>query len=325
MAAGAVASVEQTKASSRPYLALGLTFLLLGVGYANPWPLVPTPPVGIWDGEFPAEVLNLYALVVFLGWAHFTYAWQGQWKASDRLTPGRKIFYWGLVLGFLVVLVGVRSWVGVAVFSLLAWVYNIAHFVKAEIFFSGVRKRGGFYSPVIAFAWFTLALFQVGPLARPAVSLTGSVVLAIVLLLAGDWRALAEGQVRLPVLTFFLLGETLVWIAYGRYMSSGFRVGIYVFHIAGASFFHYLSSYFYASGRNRWTKPSAIVGVNAVFLCAGYAVAHVGALGWASVWLGPEWFTLWVALHLVGSDLLPWWKRRDARLVLPVQAMRERI
>jgi hypothetical protein len=32
----------------------------------------------MWDGQFSSEVLNLYALVVFLGWAHFTYAWQGQ-------------------------------------------------------------------------------------------------------------------------------------------------------------------------------------------------------------------------------------------------------
>jgi hypothetical protein len=51
-------------------------------------------------------------------------------------------------------------------------------------------------------------------------------------------------------------------------------------------------------------------------------VAHVSALGWASVWLAPEWFTLWVALHLVGSDLLPWWKRL-AQVPVPEQVSGE--
>jgi hypothetical protein len=103
-----------------------------------------------------------------------------------------------------------------------------------------------------------VVLFQVGPLRVSAVAIVGSVLLAIALLAAGDWRILADGQMRLPVLTFFLLGETLVWIAYGRYMSPAFRVGIYVFHIAGASFFHYLSSYFYAIRRSRFTQPATM-------------------------------------------------------------------
>ena len=171
----------------------------------------------------------------------------------------------------------------------------------------------------------TLGLFRVGVMERPAVAVVGSVLLAVVLLVAGDWRLLAEGQVRLPVLTYFLLGESLVWTAYGKYMSPPFRVGIYVFHIAGASFFHYLSSYFYARGRGWLTRPVTVVGVNITFLCAGYAVAHVGTLGWASIWLAPEWFTLWVALHLVASDLFPWWRRLSERSTAEVQVARERI
>ncbi len=278
----------------------------------------------MWDGQLSFEVLNLYALVVFLGWAHFVYAWQGQWKSSARFAPQWRVLYWGALLISLVALTVLRSRLGVAVFSLLAWVYNIAHFVKAEAFFAGARKRSGFYSPVIAFAWFTLVLFQVGPMEKIAVASGGSLTLAIVLLALGDWRVLAEGQIRLPVLTLFLLGESLVWTSYGRYMSPNFRVGIYVFHIAGASFFHYLSSYFYASGRNRFTSPATIVVVNVGFLCAGYAVAHVGRLGWASVWLGPQWFTLWVALHLVGSDLLPVWRRRRKARIPEPQLVRER-
>jgi hypothetical protein len=319
-----MASNGRTTATSRPYLALGLTFLLIGVGYSNPWPLVTKLPAGMWDQELSQEVLNLYVLAAFLGWAHFFYAWQGQWKASGKLTPTRRAVYWGVVLVMLALLVVVRGWLGVAVFSLLAWVYNIAHFIKAEVYFAGKQERSNFYSPVVAFAWFTLVLFQVGPMARPTVAIGGSMVLAVALLAAGDWKVLAEGQMRLPVLTLFLLGETLVWTTYGRYMSPAFRVGIYVFHIAGASFFHYLSSYFYASGRSRLTQPGSIVVVNMAFLCAGYAVAHVGTLSWASVWLGPEWFTLWVAIHLVGSDLLPWWRRRERASAPQTQMIRER-
>jgi hypothetical protein len=270
-------------------------------------------------------VLNLYALVAFLGWAHFFYAWQGQWKASGRLTQSRRVLYWSMVLVVLALLVATRGLLGVAVFSLLVWVYNIAHFIKAEVFFAGVRERSRFYSPVIAFAWFTLVLFRVEVMGRPAVAVGGSLLLAVVLLVAGDWKFLAEGQVRLPLLTYFLLGESLVWTAYGKYMSPAFRVGIYVFHIAGASFFHYLSSYFYARGRGWLTSPITIVGVNVAFLCAGYGVAHVAVLGWAAVWLAPQWFTLWVALHLVGSDLLPWWRRFSERSTVEVQVARERI
>jgi hypothetical protein len=83
-------------------------------------------------------------------------------------------------------LIALRAWTGVAVFSLLAWIYNIAHFVKAEIFFSGVQEtRATFYSPVAAFAWFTLCLFQVGSLANLHVVFAGSLVIAAVVLGGG--------------------------------------------------------------------------------------------------------------------------------------------
>jgi len=37
-------------------------------------------------------------------------------------------------------------------------------------------------------------------------------------------------------------------------------------------------------------------------------VNNLPRLNWALVIFSPEWFTLWVALHLAASDLLPWWK-----------------
>jgi len=218
------------KATSRPYLALGLTFLLLGVGYAIPLKLVPAPPKHIWEGSLAVETLNLYALTAFAGWSHFAYAWRGQWLASRRLSFASRTAYWTVVGFLLFLLIALRAWLGVDIFSLLAWVYNIAHFVKAEVFFSGIKEtRVGYFSPVVAFAWFTLCLFQVGPVGNPLIAFAGSVSIAVAVLAFGGWHRLAAGEILLPLLTLFLLGETMLWSSYGKYMSEAFRVGIYIF------------------------------------------------------------------------------------------------
>ncbi|QHS51983.1 hypothetical protein [Edaphobacter sp. 12200R-103] len=223
MSSASISAEQET--TSRPYLALGLMFLLLGVGYSIPLRLVPLPPRHIWEGSLATETLNLYALTVFAGWSHFTYAWRGQWLASRRYSSVSRIGYWAIVCILLFLLIGLRAWLGLAIFSLLAWVYNIAHFVKAEVFFSGIREtRTAYYSPVAAFAWFTLCLFQVGPLGNALIVFAGSGAIAIGILVFGGWRLLAAGEVLLPLLTLFLLGETMVWSSYGRYMSESFRV-----------------------------------------------------------------------------------------------------
>jgi len=219
----------------------------------------------------------------------------------------------------LLVLIGLRRWFGVAIFSLAAWVYNIAHFVRAEVFFSGTQKaRGAFYSPVAAFAWFTFCLFQIGPLHNLRIIFAGTVLLAAAILFAGGWRLLASGEVRLPLLTLFLLGETLVWGSYSPYMSEAFRVGVYIFHIGAASFYHYLTAYFYAesgssSQKDLFLRPIGILTTNIAIISAGVAVAWLPALQWLRPVLGVEWFTLWVALHLAASDLFPYWKQRGLR------------
>jgi hypothetical protein len=304
------------KATSRPYLALGLTFLLLGIGFAFPFRLAPAPPKHIWEGSISSEALNLYALTVFTGWSHFVYAWRGQWQANRKLNTTSRIGYWisiATVLGLLVVL---RAQLGVALFSLMAWIYNIAHFVKAEVFFSDIRSsRTAYYSPVAAFTWFTLCLFQVGPLGNERNVFVGSLLIAGIVLLAGGWRLLGSSEILLPLLTLFLLGETLVWASYSPYMSQAFRVGIYIFHIAAASFYHYLTAYFYAESRDaqhvdRMLRPLEILLLNAGIFVLALVVAWLPQLKWLRPLLGLEWFTLWVALHLAASDLQPYWKRR---------------
>jgi hypothetical protein len=115
------------------------------------------------------------------------------------LRGGLQFGYWGFVVVLLGLLLILRSWTGVAVFSLLAWIYNIAHFVKAEVYFSGVRKtRVSYYTPVIAFTWFTLCLFRVGPLKDSRLVFAGSILLAAAVLLLGGWRLLASGEILIP-------------------------------------------------------------------------------------------------------------------------------
>lgn len=328
--------VEQKpkQASSRPLLALGLTFLFLGLGYGLPFPLVRRLPAGLWDGQIAPEVLNLYALTAFAGWAHFVFAWRGQWGAIRRLSTAWRLGYFGLIAACLCALVVLRKYLGVSLFSALAWIWFIGHFVKAELIFSGApASRGGtsgseprfsqraasyFASlqPVLAFAWFTLVLFDVGQIQERRWALfAGCLILGGVMLATGGWKSLFEGSQGLPAVALFFLGESLVWGTYGPYMTPAFRIGVYVFHVAGASFFHYLGSYAYGRERtgDRGLGLDRIAAVNLALVFLGWSV---GA-GWPSTHfstaltpvLGIGWFTLWVALHQAASDLLPWWRR----------------
>jgi hypothetical protein len=311
------------RGDSRPFLGLGITFLLLGAGFANPFPLVLEFPHGVWEGALSREALNLYALTAFLGWAHFSYAWKGQWKASSGLGPRSQAGYWVAIAAVLAVFLGLRSLLGIGAFSLAVWVYNIGHFIKAETFFSGQKRSALFYLPTFAFAWFTLALFRVGPLADRTVVFCATIVLATFAFAMGGGRHLAEGELLMPLLTFFLLGETLLWTGYSPYMSPAFRVGLYIVHIAAASFFHYLSSYFFAQRGAKTPvslRPWVILTVNAGFLALGCAAARLPALAPLRFAISPEWFTLWVALHLAASDLLPWWKRKASNTPIVVSA-----
>lgn len=309
--------------SSHPWLALALTFLFLGLGYGLPFALVRTPPADLWRGSVAPEVLNLYALTAFAGWAHFVFAWRGQWMATARLPSRWRLGYWTLVAAALGVLTGLRFLLGAALFSALVWIWFVGHFVKAEVVFAGLAVASGnakswrrSYQPVIAFAWLSLVLFNVGHIQqRRWLLFAVCLLLAGVMLAAGGWRHLSRETHKLPAVALFFLGESLVWGTYGPYMTPAFRIGVYVFHVAGASFFHYLGSYAYGRERtgDRWLGIAPVILTNLALIFVGWAVAA----GWpfaAVRWIlapvfGIGWFTLWVALHLAGSDLLPAWKR----------------
>jgi hypothetical protein len=146
----------------------------------------------------------------------------------------------------------------------------------------------------------------------------GSALIGSAMLAFGSWRQLAQGSRKLPLVAFFFLGESLVWGTYGPYMTPGFRTGVYVFHVAGASFVHYLGSYAYGRERtgDRWLGWGPVVSCNLLLILLGSIAASGRMLLWLGFLLTPVlgvgWFTLWVALHLAASDLLPVWKRRAA-------------
>jgi hypothetical protein len=319
------------QAPSRPWLALALTFLFLGVGYALPFALAPAPPAGLWQGSIAPEVLNLYALTVFAGWGHFFYAWRGQFQGAMRLPRQWRAGYWIAVAACIALLVLFRSLLGVALFSALVWIWFIAHFVKAELFFAGPasknipNKLSVAWQPVAAFAWLSLVLFNVAGIQDHRWLLfLGCSALGAIILATGGWPSLAQGVSFLPALALFFDGEAFVWGAYGQYMHPTFRIGVYVFHVAGASFFHYLGSYAYGNtrGSDRWLHPLRIAALNLAIIGVCCAVAWLSALQTLSPLLGLAWFTFWVAAHLAASDLLPLWKKLAKPKAIPTSAIR---
>jgi hypothetical protein len=325
---------EEMLHASRPWLALALTFLFLGIGYGLPFQLAPAAPAGLWQGTIAPEVLNLYALTVFGGWGHFVYAWRGQFQGTARLPRGWRAGYWLAVAACIGLLILFRSLLGVALFSGIVWVWFIAHFVKAELVFAGSNVRGSgdarmeqpsvSWQPVAAFAWLSLVLFNVAGIQEHRWLLfSGCTVLGVLILLTGGWRRLAQGSSFLPALALFFDGEAFVWGTYGQYMHPMFRIGVYVFHVAGASFFHYLGSYAYGharSSRDRWLRPIQVAALNLAIIAICCTAAWLPSLRVFSPLLGLEWFTLWVAAHLAASDLLPIWKKLARSSALPASA-----
>jgi hypothetical protein len=319
-------TVELKQPASRPWLALALTFLLLGVGFSLPFPLVKSVPSGIWSGAISPEILNLYALTAFAGWAHFLYAGRGQWGAVARLKWQWRIGYWALVVLVLGILVGLRALLGIGLFSALVWIWFIAHFVKAEVVFAGdtVPQNTSAWRTslptVISFSWLSAVLFNAGHIQQQRWLLfAGTLALAGAVLALGGWRELFHGEQKLALIALFFLGESLVWGTYGAYMTPAFRTGVYVFHVAGASFFHYMGSYAFGRyrTRDRLLAIGPILVVNLVVIVLGWVVAAAWSnpanqvVQWAlTPVLGIGWFTLWVALHLAASDLLPMWRKR---------------
>ena len=311
-----------TRSPAQPAVVLGLTFLLIGLTFALPKTLVPLAGRTAMSDFLTPETANVYACVAWAGWAHFIFAFRGQSHALSRIRDdfrsGRVITYALCIVLTISALLLLRWAMGVAVFGAVVWVYFIDHFLKAEKSFEGkspprepvlIRWLTS-YQPLLTFGWLSVVLLNVGNIDSNRWGLWSvSLVLGLIVLAFGGWRNLAAGNVRSPLLSLFFTAEALVWGTFARYGGPLFLNGVYVFHIAAGSYFHYLGSYFVANARSNskdaWLTIQSILLINLAIIALGYFVAHSESLNWLSPILGIQWFTLWVALHLVSSDLFP--------------------
>lgn len=309
---------------SKPAVVLGLTFLIIGLTFALPFRLVPGDGAGVAATSLSPETLNVYACTAWAGWAHFIYSFRGQGKAirarQDSVRLRRLLLYIGLLAVTIAVLLGIRLAIGPAIFGALAWIYFIDHFVKAERAFEGRKSERTLvqrffvnYQVLMTFAWLSFVLLNVGDVIhRPWLLWSGTLVFGLAVLLLGGWERLSQGDARGPLLALFFVGEAAVWGAVGQYAGAIFLTGVYVFHIAAGSYFHYLGSYFFAGSRGTrdgMLHPAVVIGLNLVVIALGYFVVRLESLAWLVPILGIQWFTLWVAVHLVASDFFPMVKK----------------
>lgn len=293
---------------------LALTFLFAGLGYALPIMLfAPNYPL---NGPVSPEVLNLNLLVAWMGLAHFVFAYIGQVKALRRGPAGTPILYVAsLILGG-VILAVFRTRAGLRMFDSAVWVYFIPHFIKAELhFIRNCQPEIGrsawvlYWFPAVGFAFFTFALF--GPI---SISFNSGILVALACLcvltaVAGHVLQQLSEPAFAPyaLLGFFFVGEAMVWGTYSKFMTPQFRQGLYVFHIAVASFYHYFRSYGFALRK----MPPANVARYLLIVAAGnLLLITLGAwIVWHPAWSSPQYlfglpyFTFWVGLHLISSDI----------------------
>lgn len=308
------------EAPAQPAVVLGLTLLLIAISFALPVALVPQANLDPAFESYSPDVLNVYACVAWAGLAHFLYAYWGQVRAigQSRESPVRLLVAVVIFLICLGLLFGTRLFLGLAKFGAIVWLYFIDHFIKAEQTFEGVKigepypwKRWfGLYQNLLTFGWLTIVLNNAWSiLSYPWLNWIVSVVLGGIVLAFGGLKKLRSGDPRGTLLSLFFVAESLIWGTVGMRAGEMFLNGVYVFHVAAGSYFHYLGSYFYAQSKVRdgslMVKTVVIVLVNVIIFAIGYCVAQFDQLSVLVPVFGIEWFTLWVGVHLVMSDLFP--------------------
>lgn len=298
--------------------------LLTGLAYALPFALYPTTHA--FNGPTSPEILNLNFLVGWMGLAHFVYAYYGQAKALSRARKKIAPFLALLIVGAAALLT-LRHFLGYMMFSFLMWIYFLPHFVRAEILFTNTLNEkpeasasaGVYIFPALAFAFFTFALF--GPVEIIS-NRWNLILLAEVTIGAGFAlnlrRQLKDKQLsKYALLAVALIAEGMVWATYRQYMVFQFQQGIYVFHIAMASFYHYLRSYDYACRMgisrgqpvNKMFVPG-ILAVNVSVIAIAYGLTNYFADAPTRFVFDVSFFTFWVGLHQYASDVFNWLKRK---------------
>jgi hypothetical protein len=302
---------------------LGLTLLLVGLFYAFPLPVFPLahpflPSMG-------KGILNLYCLTAWMGLAHFVYAYWGQFKS---LNSSKRSLWLLFLLMVTLLLFGVREYVGYRWFSVLTWVYFFPHFIKAELLFNAVFNQQiqatvqdfgclkpwqVYWFPTVAFAYFSVMLFYPTQWGDASVVLwcVGILLLGLAFVLGVFKQLHMKPFAAYALLGCFFVGETFAWGTYRPYMDNHFQQGLYLFHVGIASLYHYFRSYHFARGYatpfivqgKAWVSLPMIIGINVV--CIGFATILLPLGSNASVGeliVAPQFFTVWVALHLFASD-----------------------
>lgn len=198
----------------------------------------------------------------------------------------------------------------------MVWVYFIPHFVKAELhFIRNFQPELGssawvlYWFPAVGFAFFTVAIYGPISLSFNTGILIAAAGLCIVAALAGNILQQLSEPAFAPyaLLGFFFIGEALVWGTYSKFMTPQFRQGLYVFHIAVASFYHYFRSYGFALRKMRPENFGRylllVAAVNFTLILAGSWVAWHPQWKAAQFLFGLPYFTFWVGLHLISSDI----------------------
>lgn len=298
--------------------------LLVALAYALPFALYPSTHA--FNGPTSPEILNLNFLVGWMGLAHFIYAYYGQAKALSRARKKIAPFLVLLIVGA-AVLLELRHLLGYMMFSFVMWIYFLPHFVRAELLFTNTlsdkpeasAKPGVYIFPALAFAFFTFALF--GPVEFIS-NRWNLILLAEATVVAGFLLNLRQ-QLKDPQLSKYallavaLIAEGLVWATYRQYMVFQFQQGVYVFHIAMASFYHYLRSYDYACrmGISRGKPVSkmfvpGILAVNVIVIAIAYGLTNYFSDAPTRFVFDVSFFTFWVGLHQYASDVFNWLKRK---------------
>lgn len=220
-----------------------LSFALLLIGVAFAFPLALTG-VNHEKAYYAFDTLNLYSLTAYLGYAHFIFAFEGQFKALKTNTNKVKL---GITIIFIYGLNFVLFYyIGYTIFSFLAWIFFIPHFLKAEKIFAQTKSN---QQLSITFTWLSFAIFTYalfGYRYHPEYHTVLVFILILTFLPFFIFKKVFRSQNtyfdNYVILGFFFLGEALVWASYNPYMTGYFRYGVYTFHIAAASFFHYFQS-----------------------------------------------------------------------------------
>lgn len=299
-----------------PAVVLGLTFLVIALSFAWPVHLFPRTDLRVMSPHWSDEAGNVYAVTAWTGWAHFMFAFRGQLSSLRKTEKAtlRLLVYGTLLALATVALLAVRGVIGAPWFSAIVWIYFIDHFLKAEQTFIGgrtdLRRWISSYQPLFAFGWLSVVLLNIGEVnARPWILWIVSFGVAVFVLAMGGWRGMASGDPRAPLLSLFFIAEALVWGTVSRYGGPTFLAGVYVVHIAAGSYFHYLGSYFYAASRlpverRRGFYLSVLV-TNVALIAFGHWLLSNNGSAVLLFFLSPIWFTVWVGLHLVSSDVFP--------------------